>query len=365
METFGNLETLVKYSCIECDFHSSQKIDLDRHLLTRKHKAGKNGKLLETFSSQESVYQCPHCNCSFLSHSGLWKHSRKGKCQQKCLKPEECSKPVECPKPEEGQQQHLIDFLRIMLKRDEEREKERQEEKKELVQLILKRDDDKELKREEMTLKRDKEIVKLVTEALCKTAQLNASQTITNSNNVITDNNNCFNTFNLNLFLNETCKDAVNLSDFIKNVKIGLADMERIGQIGYVNGLSQVINQNLNLLGVEKRPIHCTDAKRQTLYIKEDNEWTKEDSTMPRIQYLIDEVQKANLRLLGEWKLKHPGCLTSNSIYTDNYNNLSQELLGGCCKKVSMAKKDEKIKNLILKDVIIDKQSFLNAFTKI
>lgn len=266
METFGNLETLVKYSCNECDFHSSQKIDLDRHLLTRKHKAGKNGKLLETFSSQESVYQCPHCNCSFLSHSGLWKHSRKGKCQQKCLKPEEC------PKVEEGKQENIEDILRIMLKerQEEKRERqeekrERQEEKKELVQLIL-----------QGNIDRDKEIVKIVTEALCKTAQLNASQTI---NNVITDNNNCFNTFNLNLFLNETCKDAVNLSDFIKNVKIGLADMERIGQIGYVNGLSQVINQNLNLLGVEKRPIHCTDAKRQTLYIKEDNEWTKEDST--------------------------------------------------------------------------------------
>lgn len=318
-----------KFNCESCDYFTDNKFDFEKHCETKKHffhLSQRDGK-----EKIATSFVCSNCEKKFQSVAGHWKH------RQKCLKVEEA------PKLENGQHL-LVDFM----------------------QFILKRYDDKELKKEEMMIKREQEIIKLVTEVVCKTTQLNASQTITNNNNtnVITDNNNCFNTFNLNLFLNETCKDAVNLSDFIKNVKIGLADMERIGQIGYVNGLSQVINQNLNLLGVEKRPIHCTDAKRQTLYIKEDNEWSKEDSALPRIQHLIDEVQKANLRLLREWKLKHPGCLTSNSAHTDNYNNLSQELLGGCCKKVSIAKKDEKIKNLILKDVILDKQSYLNAFVK-
>ena len=323
LETAGNGRNVQNYICENCDFSTSQKSDYDRHCSTLKHKAEtadqKNGKKTANHYS----FQCEQCSKQFSSHSGLWKHDKK------C--PKKCPKPVDQPR---------TDLLEILLKRDDEREQRMCE-----------------------LMKRDEEIKKMVTE-LCKNTQLPAPQTINNtmnnSNNVITDS---FNTFNLNVFLNETCKDAVNLTDFIENIKIEMEEMERIGQIGYVNGLSQVINQNLNLLGVEKRPIHCTDAKRQVLYIKNDNEWTKEETNMPRLQRLIDEVQKANLRLLQVWKTKHPGCLTSNSIYTDCYNNLSQELMGGFCNKVSLMKKDEKIKNMIIKDVTIDKQAYLNAYS--
>ncbi len=177
---------------------------------------------------------------------------------------------------------------------------------------------------------------------------------------MINSNNNNNNTFNLQVFLNETCKDAINLSDFVKTLKSSFADIEKVGSAGYVDGTSEVIIKHLNNLGVEKRPIQCTDAKRQTLYIKEDNQWTKEDPDLRRLQWLVDEVQRINLRVLPLWREKHPACLTSNSIHTSTYNNMSQELMGGDCSNVRIQAKDHKIINKIIKEVVIDKQMFLD-----
>ena len=149
------------------------------------------------------------------------------------------------------------------------------------------------------------------------------------------------------------------MSDFIKSIQVGFEDIERIGNIGYVDGIAGIIIKSLNALGVEKRPIHCTDAKRQTLYIKENDKWTKEDANWSHLQHMVNEVQKINLRQLPAWREQHPNCLTSSSKFTTTYNTMSQELMGGECKKVKLQVKDNKIMNKIMKEVIIDKSLFL------
>jgi hypothetical protein len=149
------------------------------------------------------------------------------------------------------------------------------------------------------------------------------------------------------------------MSDFIKSIQVGFEEIERIGNIGYVDGISGIIIKSLQELGVERRPIHCTDAKRQTLYIKENNEWNKEDPDWSHLQHMVNEVQKINLRQLPAWRDYHPNCLTSSSKFTSFYNHMSQELMGGDCKKVKIQVKDNKIMNKIMKEVVIDKSLFL------
>jgi hypothetical protein len=149
------------------------------------------------------------------------------------------------------------------------------------------------------------------------------------------------------------------MSDFIKSIQVGFEDIERIGNIGYVDGISGIIIKSLQELGVEKRPIHCTDAKRQILYIKENNEWMKEDADWSHLQQMVNDVQKINLRQLPFWREHHPNCLTSTSKYTTTYNTMSQELMGGDCKKVKIQVKDNKIMSRIMKEVVIDKSMFL------
>jgi hypothetical protein len=314
---FGNEKNAKKYMCETCDYITSNKFDYSRHCETRKHKCNKkNAKTQEPI-----ILKCELCNKEFETNSGLWRHSKK------------------CKSLSTNENKHMTVFLDYLKKRDEN------------------------------DMKKNEDLKNMVIE-LCKVIQLsgnstNASVVTSNSNNTLIQNNNCNNnttnnnSFNLNFFLNETCKDAVNMSDFIKSIQVGFEDIERIGNIGYVDGISGIIIKSLQELGVEKRPIHCTDAKRQTLYIKENNEWMKEDADWSHLQQMVNEVQKINLRQLPAWREHHPNCLTSSSKFTTTYNTMSQELMGGDCKKVKIQVKDNKIMSRIMKEVVIDKSLFL------
>jgi hypothetical protein len=262
----------------------------------------------------EKKFQCVKCHKDFFSYSGKWSH------EQKCA----ASASGAQPPPEE--------FMHYIIK-------ENQDLKNTMMQIIE---------------KNDEKLMKLVIE-LCKNTQPTNNTLVQNN---CGNNNTTNNSFNLNFFLNETCKDAINLSDFIKTVKVDLNDIETIGQVGYVDGISGIILQRLKDLGIEKRPIHCTDAKRETVYVKENNEWTKEDQAINFIQYLINEVQRINLRQLPLWREKHPTCLQSKSRFADMYNNMSQELMGGDCAKMSIQAKDNKIIKKIVKEMAIDKSAF-------
>lgn len=147
----------------------------------------------------------------------------------------------------------------------------------------------------------------------------------TNSNNTITNNK----TFNLQFFLNETCKDAMNITDFVDSIKLQLSDLENVGKLGYVEGISSIITSNLKALDITQRPIHCADKKREVLYIKDDDKWEKEDEEKKKIKRAINRVVSKNQRLLPQFKEAHPDCVTAASRYSDQYNKLIIEAMGG------------------------------------
>jgi len=181
---------------------------------------------------------------------------------------------------------------------------------------------------------------------ICKTGQTNNS--ITNCN--INSHNK---TFNLNVFLNETCKDAMNITDFVDSLKLQLSDLESVGKLGYVEGISNIIVKNLKQMDVHKRPVHCSDSKREVMYIKDEDKWEKENDEKKKLRKVIKRVADKNARLLPEFKKEHPDCSKSSSKYSDQYNKLIVESMGGSGD--NDAEKENKIIRKIAKEVTIDK----------
>jgi hypothetical protein len=170
------------------------------------------------------------------------------------------------------------------------------------------------------------------------------------NNNTINSHNK---TFNLQFFLNETCKDAMNIMDFVDSIKLQLTDLEKVGKIGYVEGISNIIVKNLNSLDENKRPVHCTDSKREVMYVKDENKWEKEDENKQKLRKVIKHITHKNSKLLNEFKAQHPDCNKSDSKYSDQYNKLVIEAMGG--KGDNDLEKENKIIKNIAKGVVIEK----------
>jgi hypothetical protein len=159
--------------------------------------------------------------------------------------------------------------------------------------------------------------------------------------------------FNLNFFLNETCKDAMNITDFVDSIKLQLNDLEKVGEMGYVEGISNIITTNLKALDITQRPIHCTDKKREVLYVKDEDKWEKEDEEKNKLRKVIKKVASKNQRLITDFRTKHPDCVKASSKFSDQYNKIIVESMGGSGDN-DIEKEDKIIKN-ISKATIIDK----------
>jgi len=175
------------------------------------------------------------------------------------------------------------------------------------------------------------------------------NQNINITNNNINSNNK---TFNLNFFLNETCKNAMNITDFIESIKLQLTDLIAVGEVGYIEGISNIIIQNLKSLDITERPIHCTDKKREILYLKDANKWEK-DNEKNKLRKVIKNVASKNIKLIPEYREKYPDYINSKSKKSDEYNKLIMEAMGGSGDN-TLEKEDKIIKNIV-KEVIIDK----------
>jgi hypothetical protein len=204
------------------------------------------------------------------------------------------------------------------------------------------------VKQNSETQKQNQELTNKLVE-ICKVNSINNTQIINNSNT----NNNSNNTFNLNMFLNETCKDAMNIMDFVDSLKLQLSDLEEVGKLGFVEGISNIILKNLKALDVTERPIHCADKKREIIYVKDDNKWEKENDQKLKIRRAIKKVAYKNERLLSQFKEKYPGCNYSESQYSDQYSKLVIEALGG--NNNNDFENENKIIRRIAKEVVIDK----------
>jgi len=166
-------------------------------------------------------------------------------------------------------------------------------------------------------------------------------------------NNSHNKTFNLQFFLNETCKDAMNIMDFVDSIQLQLSDLENVGKVGYVEGISTIIASKLKALDITERPVHCTDKKREVIYIKDENKWEKEDEGKLKIRKMIKRVASKNQRLLPKFKEAHPDYRKSTSLYSDQFNKILIESMGGSGD--NDLEKENKIIRNITKIVTIDK----------
>jgi hypothetical protein len=196
-------------------------------------------------------------------------------------------------------------------------------------------------------------LIKQNTQLIEQNAELvkNGTHNTTNSHNTISNNK----TFNLQFFLNETCKDAMNIMDFVDSIKLQLTDLEKVGKIGYVEGISNIINTNLKALDVTQRPIHCTDNKREVLYVKDEDKWEKEAEEKEKMRKVIKMVTNKNIKMLSKFKDVHPDCEKSISKYSDEYNKIVIESFGGPGDN-DLEKENKIIKN-ISKTVTINKEN--------
>jgi len=201
----------------------------------------------------------------------------------------------------------------------------------------------------------DKELIVMLLKQNSQLIEQNAVLTKNGTySNINSNNTNSLNkTFNLQFFLNETCKDAMNIMDFVDSIKLQLTDLEKVGEIGYVEGISDIITTNLKALDVTKRPIHCTDKKREILYIKDEDKWEKENEERKKIRKAIKKVASKNIQLLTQFKEVHPDCGKSASKFSDQYNKIIIESMGGS-GGADTNKEDKIIKN-ISSVTVIDK----------
>jgi len=300
-----------KFVCEFCVFKCFKESDWERHILTRKHK--KNDKKMtmdDTFTQKNAEdsknYTCS-CGKDYSYRQGLWKHKKY------CLKPNNCENTFK---------------------------EESQSELKILTNLVL-----DVVKQNQELVNQNSELTNKIVD-ICKVGQ--TTNSITNSN--INSHNK---TFNLNVFLNETCKDAMNITDFVESLKLQLSDLENVGRLGFVEGISNIIVKNLNEMDIHKRPVHCSDSKREVMYIKDEDKWEKENENKNKLRKVIKKVASKNQRLLPEFKKEHPDCGNYHSKFSDQYNKLVVESLGGSGD--NDLEKEDKIIKKIAKGVTIDK----------
>jgi hypothetical protein len=259
---------------------------------------------------------CEKCNKTYKDSSGLWRHKKKCISENENIKIEENIENYE----------HIITPELI-------------------INIIQQNQEFKDLLIEQN--KQNYELQKQMLEI----SKNNNTTNINNSNN----NNSNNKTFNLQVFLNETCKDAMNIMDFVDSIKISLSDIESIGELGFVNGMSKLIIKNLNALDENMRPVHCNDLKRSSLFVKDANVWAKEDDNNNKLKKAIKSIAHKNICALPEWRKKYPDCIYSESKKSDQYNHIVIEAMGGSGDNDD--EKADKIISKIAKTITIDKKN--------
>jgi hypothetical protein len=263
-----------RFYCEKCHYFTDKKSSYDKHLMTSKHleltkvNDGEQKSCLKV-AQIDKVISCKFCEKIFKSRVGLWKHNKK------------CSHSNNVVTDNCDKNDKLIEYL--------------MKENKEMKELIL-------------------EIVKNGTH---------------NTTNNTTHTNSHNKAFNLNFFLNETCKNAMNITDFVDSIKLQLSDFMEVGEVGYIQGISNIIVKKLNALDETIRPIHCTDKKRETFYVKDENKWEKEEEDFNRIRKMIKKVAYKNEKLMTSYKEKYPDYNDPDSKRSDQYSKTVIEALGG------------------------------------
>jgi hypothetical protein len=293
------------FYCKKCDYNTSSKADYDRHLLTRKHT-----NVDACLPKKTQIIRVCECGKEYSCRQSLFIHKKKCNANVNL-------NPNILHKEDKSEIKMLTNLVLEIVKSNNDLQKQNSDFQNHMFNSF-------------------NEVIK---------NGVNSNNNINNINNINSHNK----TFNLQFFLNETCKDAMNMSEFIDSMKLQLSDLESVGKLGFVDGISNIIINNLNALDVEKRPVHCSDSKRETMYIKDQDKWEKEDDELNKMKQMIRQVRDKNISLINSWRDLYPECLLSNSKKTDQYNNICMESFG--FKK----EREEKIISKIAKSVVINK----------
>ena len=295
------MKNRIIYNCEKCDFTCYKKSEWERHIETKKHIKTVNNALNNDKNAEIESLTCKNCNKFYKCRTGLWRHHKKYE-NNTCIKP---------------------------IKLDEKSEM------KTLTNLVL------ELVRNNTELQKQNQEFQIQVMDICK------NSSITN----ISNNNSHNKTFNLQVFLNEECKDAMNLSEFIESIHLKLPDLLNIGKMGYTEGISKIILKELSETAQNKRPVHCSDVKRETMYVKQENKWEKEGPENIRIKNAIKNIEQKNIALLmNEWKAEHPDHMKSESSENDEYLRLVNQITSGSEDNLN------KVVRRIANDVMINKK---------
>jgi hypothetical protein len=292
MLTKSCLKVAHEYFCECCDYHTSKTSSYNKHLLTAKHNmlTESNNKAVKSCSE----HICSNCNKIYKSRVGLWGHKKK--CSQKVAVLENT----------------MVHSDNINLNV--------------LVLDLLKQN--QELQKQLIELSKEKSIV-------------------TNTHNNTTNNNH----FNLQFFLNETCKDAITADQFVKDIQISFGDLENIGNRGYVEGFTDIILKQLRTLDVTKRPFHCTDVKRETIYIKETDAWKKDNEEKTNLKTVIENVAKKGRQNVSSWQHSHPEVRVLDS----NDYEMNHKIIRNTWGDGDTEKLQEKVIKTLAKEVHVDK----------
>jgi hypothetical protein len=313
MENLGNSKTKKNYNCNFCYYNTPRKSNYEKHLLTDKHNISKSSNLeVAKVANYENIeHNCQYCKQNYKTKSGLWKHIKK------CEVFNKTKMIIDVIKEDKNVQEYLMEQNKLLIEQLSNQNKQLMEQNTKLFEI----------------------------------AQNSNSGTI---NNTVNNNNK----FNINVFLNETCKDAINLSDFVNQIQVSVSDLEETGKLGYAEGISKIIIKNLNDIDLPQRPIHCSDSKRDVLYIKDDDQWTKDNENKDKLTNAIKIVANKNIKQIPEWQKANPEYNNPESKQNDKYMKMICEVMSGSTKEEQQKNYNKIIKN-ISKEVIIDKNNIM------
>lgn len=268
------------YACDKCDYVTSNRKDYGKHLTTRKHLLAKEGLTLNRLS-------CPFCLKTYKHQSSMCKHKRI--CDKRTVsgQPDQSDDLIELLKTQNQIQKDYIDLL----------SKQKEDQLKELTTMFMKLVDE------------NKEMIKIATAV---------------PGNIV--NNTINNKISINVFLNEYCKNAMTLRDFIENIRITMDDLFRTNNLGYNVGISDIFIRSLNELDSNERPIHCSDQKRLQFYIKEENRWNKDNGD--KMNTAISKIAHKHILKMKEWEQEHPNWI-NNEKEAEQYVKMLHNLMGG------------------------------------
>ena len=307
MVTKKSQKVAKNYYCEKCDYSCSRKNDYEKHLSTRKHKMVTNGYKNDNKNFMEFTCECGN---SYKHRQGLSRHRKM------------CSFINE----NKDENENVIDKEMFM----------------KLMNVVIQQGQQVgNLQQQHNEFQH-----KLMDEIIPKIGN--------NNNNTNTNSHNTTNKFNMQFFLNEQCKDAMPLMEFVSNLKLTVEDLDNTGKEGIVKGLTDIITKGLNELDVTKRPIHCSDIKRETLYIKDEDKWIKDDKDKTIVTDAISKVKQEANNFFPKWLEEHPNCWKEDSPYHEQYMTMVTNRFGKGEENFHENNTKQVIKN-IAKEVIVDK----------